>query len=85
MNRYTVTYTSAALDSLAGEWLAATDRAGISKAGDEIGRQLAIDPHNSGQAVREGLRRLIVAPLRVLFTIDDGDRTVAIWVVGVVG
>jgi mRNA-degrading endonuclease RelE of RelBE toxin-antitoxin system len=85
MNRYTVTYTSAALDSLAGQWLTSPNRGAITNAGDEIDRQLAIDPHNLGQELREGLYRLIVAPLRVLFTIEDGDRTVTIWAVAIIG
>jgi hypothetical protein len=79
MIRYTVTYSQDALSALAREWLAAADRSAVTVAGDEVERQLAIDATNKGEEVREGLRRLVVPPLRVQVSVEEQDRTVTIW------
>jgi hypothetical protein len=76
-----VTFTRDALDSLAREWLNATDRNAVAHAGDEIERRLASDPHHNGTDVREGLRQIMLHPLKVQFTIEEDDRLVTIWTV----
>jgi hypothetical protein len=84
MIRYTLTYTHEALSALAREWLNASDRLAVTQAGDEIDRRLSVDAVNQGEEVREGLRRLVVHPLQVQFTVEESDRTVTIWTVRVV-
>lgn len=81
MIRYTVTYSPDALASLADAWIASADKSHVTKAGEEIDRTLATDASNKGDEVREGLRKLRIHPLRVLFSVDEGDRVVTIWAV----
>ena len=81
MIRYTVTYTRNALSALAREWLNAADRRAVTDAGDEVDRQLAFDAPDKGEEVREGLRRLVVPPLQVQYTVHENDRTVTVWTV----
>lgn len=83
MMRYTVTYTRAALDQLAEAWLEPSNRGPISKAADAIDRTLKIDAFSKGDEGPEGYRRLIVAPLAVLFTVEEEDRTATIWSVSI--
>jgi hypothetical protein len=84
MIRYTVTYSDSALQALAREWTKSSDRQAITVAGDEIDRQLLFDAPAKGDWVREGLRRLIVHPLQVQFSVDENDRKVTIWSVNVI-
>jgi hypothetical protein len=79
MSRYTVTYGNVAQDDLAREWLRATDRRSVTKATHEIDRILANEPHSKGTDVSEGLRKLIVEPLVVQFSVEEADRRVTIW------
>ena len=79
MIRYTVTFTRRARDALAREWLNATDRRAITRAGDEIDHQLHFNASEKGEEVREGLRRVIVTPLSAQFSVDEGDRMVTVW------
>jgi hypothetical protein len=84
MTRYTVIYTRSALQALAREWLNATDRRAITRAGDEIDRQLLFDAPEQGEPVREGLRRFLVYPLQMQFSVEENDRMVTIWSVSVI-
>jgi hypothetical protein len=81
MIRFTVTYTREALNALAREWLDSADRGAVTQAGDDIDRQLCFDAPDKGEEVREGLRRLVVHPLQIQFTVEENDRTVTIWTV----
>ena len=78
MTRYTVVWTREAQDQLAILWLNSLDPARMTRAADEIDRLLAIDPLLQGFEVREGLRGLIVPPLRVIFAVKESDRIVEV-------
>ena len=77
--RYTVTYTSAALNSLARQWIAAPDRRSVARAGDELDRILGEDTSFKGCNAGRGLRQLIIPPLIAEFSVNDDDRIVTIW------
>ena len=85
MTRYTVTYTSIAENDLTREWLNAPDRIAVNQAAYQIDRELKSDASQKGTEVREGLRQLVVPPLKVQFTVEEDDRTVTIWSVRHVG
>ena len=79
MTRYTVTYTPDAFDALARIWLDASNREAVAVAGDEIDRVLAEDATQKGFSSGRGYRQLIVSPLVVDFSVEEGDRMVTIW------
>jgi hypothetical protein len=83
--RYTVTYTKDALDALARQWIAASDRNAMTNAGDEIDRILREDASKKGCNAGGGLRQLIVAPLIAEFTVEDNDRLVTVWEIRHIG
>ncbi len=85
MIHYTVTYIEDARDQLAEIWLEVLDRSAVAKADDEIDRILKDDASLKGTEVREGLRQLVVPPLKVQFTIEEDDRLVTIWSVRHIG
>lgn len=78
MKRYTVAWTASALNQLGDAWLQATDRQAISLAAARIDIILAVNALDRGNELREGLRALEVAPLRVIFSVNDGDRMVEV-------
>lgn len=78
MNLYTVDWSDDALDELATLWLQASDPEEITRAQATIDTLLARAPLHHGEAVREGLRRLIVPPLRVLYTVNAMARRVEV-------
>jgi hypothetical protein len=78
MNLYTVNWTDDALNELASLWLQASDPDEMTRAQATIDTLLARAPLHHGEAVREGLRRLIVPPLRVLYTVDTSARHVEV-------
>jgi plasmid stabilization system protein ParE len=85
MIHYTVTYVEDARDQLALIWLAAQDRSAVANADNEIDRVLCEDAQRMGTEVHEGLRQLVVPPLKVQFTVEEDDRRVTIWSVRHVG
>jgi len=84
MIRYTVTYTGDARDQLAIAWLDSSARSDITSVSNAIDQVLAIDAPTKGEQVSEGLRRLIIPPLLVQFTVDEHDRIVTVWSVRVI-
>ena len=78
MTRYTVTWVPNAQDELAQIWLDAPDRQAVTAATHRIDRELAEDAPTKGTEVSEGLRELIVPPLKVLFTASEADRLVVV-------
>ena len=76
MIRCTVIWSPDADGRLAQAWIDAPDRDAVTAAAHAIDAQLAVDPQTKGAEVREGLRSLSVPPLRVLFSVDEGDRKV---------
>jgi hypothetical protein len=85
MIRYTVTYTRNSLDALARLWLAAPDRLAITTAGAEIDRELRVDAALRGFNIGRGYRQLIVSPLVVDFSVEEGNRIVTVWSVRHIG
>jgi hypothetical protein len=59
-------------------WLDSGDRRSITEAANTIDRELAFDPGLKGEAVEEGLRELMVTPLRVLYSWSELDRLVEV-------
>ncbi len=78
MTRYTVVWSSPALDQLAQLWLEAGERSAVNAAAQAIDRQLAADPDAKGEAVHEGLRAVVEPPLYALYTDSEPDRMVRV-------
>jgi plasmid stabilization system protein ParE len=78
MSRYTVSWTEDAEDELADIWNRATDKAAVTAADATIARLLASDPINNGTDLAEGLRKLVVEPLVVYYSVDLGKRFVEV-------
>jgi hypothetical protein len=82
VNRYTVDWWDAADSELLRLWLETpTLRSDITSATHEISKHLSEPGETLGEFVHEGLRSLEVAPLRVLFSIEEKDRLVRVWTV----
>jgi hypothetical protein len=58
--------------------MSAQDRNSVTAAAHRVDIELAVDAEFKGVQVSEGLRGFISAPLRVLFTVNDGDRIVEV-------
>jgi hypothetical protein len=56
----------------------APDRNSVTAAAHKVDDELAEDAALKGVPVSEGLRGLTEPPLRVLFTVNDGDRIVEV-------
>lgn len=78
MTRYTVVWVQSVEDELVEIWLSADDRNAITSATDTIDRELGMDAESKGEDAAEGLRSLIVSPLRVIFTVKTDDRIVEV-------
>lgn len=78
MIRYTVVWHDDAQNLLAEAWLNSLDRIAVTAATHAMDIQLASDPESKGVPVEGGLRELIVAPLRVWFSVSEPDRLVKI-------
>jgi len=78
MTRYTVVWPQGAQDELAELWLASSDRRAVTAAIDWLDRELGEDAPGKGIELREGLRALLVPPLRVLFVVREADRVVEV-------
>jgi hypothetical protein len=85
MIRYTVTFTNKALDALARLWLAASDRHAITTAAAEIDSELRLDAPTKGFNIERGYRQLVVSPLVVDFSLEEGDCIVTVWSVRHIG
>ncbi len=75
--RYTVVWSPAATNALADIWTRTSARQAVADAADEIDRLLRRDPLSKGDE-HGTQRRLIVAPLEVLFTVMQDDRMVQV-------
>jgi hypothetical protein len=76
MTRRTVIWLQQAQQELAQIWLDAQDRRAVTIASATLDAELAVDPKTKGKHLAEGLRKLRVPPLEVLFQLREGDRTV---------
>jgi hypothetical protein len=75
---FTVLLDPAAEQELAALWMAAPDRAEVTRVSHEIEQLLRTDAHERGEARTGGQRILFVPPLGVLFTVSVEDRIVRI-------
>ncbi len=78
MTRYTVIWERAARDELAQLWLDSSFRNLIAASADKIDSRLAVDADSTGEVVHEGLRRLTIEPLTVLFSVYPQDCRVVV-------
>lgn len=76
--RYTVTWQDETLDDLAEVWMAASNRRAVQQSVDEIDRILANDPETHAESPGEGLYKLTMHPIRVLFEVRAQDRIVEV-------
>ena len=81
MTRYTVVWVSSAEDELTEIWLRTKNRNQVTKAVYQIDKALAQDPTNVGEELHEGLRTIVVPPLKAIFSINHDDRLVEVAVV----
>ena len=75
---WTVVWRPSAEQDLASVWLAAKDRAAVTRASDEIETVLRQVPELVGEVRFDTVRRVVVSPLGVEFEVIDQDRMV--WV-----
>jgi hypothetical protein len=78
MTIYTVVWLASAQDELAEHWMNASNRNAVTAAAHLIDEELSHDAATKGVALSEGLRAFFAAPLRILFTVDEGDRIVEV-------
>ena len=78
MNRFTVVWSPDADDELTEIWNTAKDRQAVSDASNAIERHLATDPVAHAQHLSEGLYRIALTPLAVLFHIEFADAQVKV-------
>ncbi len=81
MARFMVVYDEGVEDQLTDAWLDAApgpDRDAITAASHQIDSMLANDPLSCGEPEHEGLRRLDVPPLHVLYIVEEADRRVRV-------
>ena len=75
---YTVLWSENAENQLAETWLTAPDRRAVTQAQADIDAELAHVPLQKATHVAEGLYRLRIAPLQVLFDVSEADRLVRV-------
>jgi hypothetical protein len=76
--RYTVVWVRVAFDRLGEIWLTADDPNAVTEAANLIDLRLATNPSEQGQELSEGLRQLLIPPLRILFIVKEVDRIVEV-------
>jgi hypothetical protein len=76
--RWTVVWSPGASNDLATIWLAAPDRAAITRAAHRIDTQLHNDPLNSGESRSGNERVLFEPPLAVSYEVRAADRLVTV-------
>jgi hypothetical protein len=74
MNRFTVVWPEGSQDDLAEIWINARDRSAVTAAAQFIDIELSYEAPTKGVQLVEGLRAFFSPPLRILFTVDEGDR-----------
>ena len=76
--KFTVSWFASAEKRLAELWLAASDKAELSAASDEIDRRLATNPLGMGELRTAKIRYLFVPPLAVYYEVQLLDRLVVV-------
>jgi hypothetical protein len=78
---FTVVWKSDSQNDLADLWIAASDRAAITKAADTIDRLLCQDPFANSESRTGNNRIMIVPPLAVSYDVSEEDCLVTVWAV----
>jgi hypothetical protein len=78
VNQYEVDWTPAATAALAAGWMQAPDRRALTVAQTRIDQLLTQNPAGAGVHRSEGLYRLEVPPLTVLYSIDENAKAVEV-------
>lgn len=76
--RYTVVYDPDPEAHLANLWISAADRAAFSAASNTMDRLLKFRPLELAEPRGDGSRRLVVAPLAVIYQVRPDDRIVRV-------
>ena len=76
--KFTVTWFPSAEQRLTELWLAASDKAGVSAAADEIDKILGSNPLGVGEVRTRKIRHLNIPPLAVYFEVSLLDRVVVV-------
>jgi plasmid stabilization system protein ParE len=79
--RYTVVWSQAALNKLAGIWNESEDRGAVAAASDEIDRLLAVSPRLQGESRGGNVRVLFAGPPGADYEIFEEDRMVQVLIV----
>ncbi|HZW33281.1 MAG TPA: type II toxin-antitoxin system RelE/ParE family toxin [Isosphaeraceae bacterium] len=82
MTRYTVVWIESAQNEPAEIWRNARNRNAVTAAAHVIDVELSQDAAGKGVEISEGLRAFFAPPLRILFSVDEGDRVVEVARVG---
>ena len=78
MTKYTVVWLKSVQHELGKIWLAASDRNAVSVASDHIDHALAVDAHEKGKPLSEGLRVYDAPPLHAVYSVDSENRLVEV-------
>ena len=78
---FTVVWDDDAEATLAAIWLAAPDRAAVTRAVDVLERKLQTDPANTGESRPNGRRVAFEAPIGIRFKAVGGGvvRVINVW------
>jgi hypothetical protein len=81
MNDFGLEWEPDAEEELARIWMFADDPQAVTDASAQVDRLLTSNPLAAGEALSEGLFKLIVSPLTVFYSVESAQRTVkASWV-----
>jgi hypothetical protein len=79
MNQFMVVQPNWVDEQLAHLWLNAEDRPAITSASNDVYRELKHDADVKGELVQDNLRKIVLGPLCVYFTVHADDCTVRVW------
>jgi mRNA-degrading endonuclease RelE of RelBE toxin-antitoxin system len=78
MNPYEIRWELVAEDDLAAIWLATPERTEVTTAQAVADQLLSLNPYALATHIAEGLWRIQVLPLVLVFSVDEATRTVLI-------
>ncbi len=84
MTPFEVDWEPFALAALAEAYLHSTDRPGVVVAQAAADALLAADPYSHSVELSEGLLKLVIGPLGIVFFVDETTRVVTISGVGLI-
>ncbi len=76
--KFTVIWTPVAERELAELWLAADDKAEVTRVSQAVERQLKIDPEHAGESRVGPIRLLLEPPLGFVFSVSPDDYLVKV-------